>query len=473
MDIKSKVERSLYINSAALSSDNLSTYRLSFDQKLSHRMAMNAVTNSNAVKVALNREVVSQLPNRFSIEIESGDITHQKMSGRCWMFAALNTLRVRGMQSMKVKTLELSQSYIMFYDKLERSNYFLETILDNLDEDINSRLMMFLLSNPMGDGGQWDMFVNLVEKYGVVPQEVYPESISSSATQIMNVHINEKLREFACTLREEYKNSISLDDLRGSKQEMMETIYRILTIHNGVPPTEFCWSYRDKDDKFHQEEKAITPRAFLDKYIDINFDDYISLINCPTKDKPFNQHYTVSHLGNVVGGHAVSYVNVDIDVLKSATLETLRGGEAVWFGCDVGKYLSKDKGVLDLDAFQFDLLYHTDFNMDKAARVNYGHSRMGHAMLLTGAHEEASYNTNDKASDKRNAGGRKVTRWKVENSWGKDSGQDGFLVMGDTWFDEYLFQVVLPKDMVSAEVLAVLEQDPVVLPPWDPMGALA
>jgi len=345
----------------------------------------------------------------------------------------------------------------MFYDKLERANYFLENILKTLDEAQNSRLIMWLMSQPIEDGGQWDMFVNLVAKYGVVPKEAYPESISSSATNVMNAHLNEKLRQYAWELREKHTQGHSVKQLRALKAEMLSTIYRILTIHNGVPPKKFHWSYKDKDKAFHQHDGEITPKAFFKQYVDVNLDNYVSLLSCPTKDKPFNTHYTVAYLGNLTEGRETSYLNVKMDVMKKAALKSLKAGEAVWFGCDVGKQLAMGEGIIDTDSFAFEDFYSTCFSMDKAARVDYGHSQMTHAMLLTGVHEQ----------------GKKIARWKVENSWGKERGKEGFLVMGDAWFDEYVFQVVVPKKMVDKSLLKNLKKEPVALDPWDPMGSLA
>jgi len=441
----------------SISINDIHDMQESFNSRDANKIAMNAVCHGSALKVAMNRHIHSEFPMSFSTEIKSGDITNQKMSGRCWMFAGLNALRLKAIDKMKLKTFELSQSYIMFYDKLERSNYFLENILETLNEDITSRIVMHLLAKPIEDGGQWDMFVNLVEKYGVVPKDVYPESTSSSNTNVMNSHLNEKLREFALILRSEHQKNNSIEELRSLKSDMLQDIYKILTIHNGVPPESFHWGYKDKNDKFHQHNEKITPKGFFKKYIDVNLDDYVSLISCPTDDKPFNKNYTVSFLGNLVEGRKVSYLNVDIDTMKQAALKTLKNNNPVWFGCDVGKQLASDEGILDVNGFSFDLLYDTKFKMNKAQRVDYGHSLMTHAMLFTGVHEQNG----------------KTTRWKVENSWGEEKGKKGFLVMSDAWFDEYVFQVVVLKDNLDKKLLKEFENDPIVLKPWDPMGSLA
>jgi bleomycin hydrolase len=439
-----------------LSSKMISSFRSSFGSSDRNRMARNAVVNMGARKAGLNRDSMTRNNMTFSEEIETGDITNQKKSGRCWAFAGLNLLRLECMERMNLDSFELSQSYIMFWDKLEKANYFLENVLETLDEPTDSRLFMWLMDNPLEDGGQWDMFVNLVEKYGVVPKEVYPESASSSSTKDMNRHIKSKLREFASDLRSRHDRGASITELRDRKEDMLETIYRILSIHNDEPPRSFEWSWRDEDDEYH-DAGTLTPSEFYDEYIDVDLTDYVSLIHCPTHDKSFDTVYTVSYLGSVQEGRPVLYLNMNMNRIKEITIDLLEDDHPVWFGCDVGKQLARNNGVLDTETYQFDLLYDTEFQMDKGERVTYGHSRMTHAMLFTGVDLDE----------------RQPERWKVENSWGKKSGKQGFIVMDDSWFDEFLYQVVVPRQKLSDERLQLLDESPVELPPWDPMGALA
>lgn len=441
---------------AAVSRDSLEAFSRSFRDERANRVARNAVTNAKPKTVGFNRNAEVENVLTFSHELESGPITNQKRSGRCWAFAALNRLRLDCMEAMDLDSFELSQSYTMFWDKLEKANFFLENVLRTADRPTDSRLFMWLVDDPIDDAGQWDMFVNLVQKYGIVPKEVYPESTSSSSTRQMNAHITEKLREWAGELRERRAESAELEELRARKREMVETVYRMLAIHNGEPPRSFEWSWRDSDDEFHDTGEW-TPREFFDRFVEMELDDYVSLIHCPTADKPFGTTYTVDYLGNVAEGRPIRYLNVEIETLKGATRQCLEEEEAVWFGCDVGKYLHRSKGIIDPESFEFDLLYDTDFEMDKGERVTFGHSKMTHAMLFTGVHIEDD----------------RPVRWKVENSWGEDSGQKGFLVMSDEWFDEYLFQVVVPASSLPDEAQNALGDAPTVLPPWDPMGALA
>ena len=423
-----------------------------------NRLALNAVTQSDASAVALNREVVSQIDHTYSHLIETPEATNQKSSGRCWLFAGLNTLRLLAMKEMNVERFELSQSYLMFWDKLEKSNFFLESIIETVDEPLDGRLVQWLLANLVSDGGQWDMFVNLIEKYGVVPKSVMLETNSSSKSGLMNAALTAKLREDARDLRQLHGEGESAEALRQAKGRMMEDLYAMLCIHLGKPPSSFVWEWRDKDKAFHRHEGPITPRGFFEKYVGADLDDMVCLIHAPTQDKPYRKMYTVQYLGNVVGGHPVRYLNVDIEPLKQATAEMIVDGQVVWFGCDVGKSMERELGVLDPAIYDYELLYGTPFNLDKAARLDYGHSRMTHAMVLTGVDLDGS---------------GKPIKWRVENSWGTERGDKGYMLMSDSWFDEYVYEVAVSRRFLSADLLAVLDTEPVVLPPWDPMGALA
>lgn len=238
---------------------------------------------------------------------------------------------------------------------------------------------------------------------------------------------------------------------------MLEEVHKTLLIHNGIPPKKFYWNYTDKDDKFHSNDKEITPIEFKNKFINCNLDEYVSLINCPTQDKEFNKHYTVDFLGNVVGGDDISYVNVAIDIIKKAVIKTLKTGNTVWFGCDVSKNISMDKGILDTDIFSFEELYNVQFKMTKGESVEFGNSKITHAMLITGVHEE----------------GNKIVRWKVKNSWGEKKGKKGFLVMGDKWFDKYVYQVVVPKKNIDINISKILKTKPIKLDSWDAMRSIA
>ena len=437
--------------------EQLAVYEQAFDADLAKQVAMRAAASCGVVKAATNNEIFRKDRHQFSLSLEQGKITNQKQTGRCWMFAALNTMRFAVMKKLDLDTFELSQNYTLFYDKLEKSNYFLESILDTLEEPTGGRIIAHLLMAPLNDGGQWDMFCNLMEKYGAVPKDAMPETVPSSATREITGFLTRKLREFACVLRTGYQSGSSLEELRGQKDAMMQTIYNMLCIALGKPPKTFTLEVRNKKKEFFREE-GLTGKEFFQKYIGWNLSDYVSLINAPTADKPYHKTYTVKLLGNVVEGRPVKYLNLPVEDLKKAAIAQMQDGQPVWFGCDVGKCSLREGGVMDLDAIKAEDLFGTTFGMDKAQRLDYGESLMTHAMVFQGVDLDEN--------------GRPL-RWRVENSWGKDAGQDGYYVMSDDWFTEYTYQVVVNKKYLTQEQVEELAQEPIQLEPWDPMGSLA
>ncbi|KRN93335.1 aminopeptidase C [Pediococcus stilesii] len=394
----------------------------------------------------------------FSIDLDTGDVANQMQSGRCWMFAALNTMRHDMKNQFKVPgSFELSQSYTFFWDKFEKSNWFYENIIKTAALDTDDRKVAFLLNEPQGDGGQWDMLCAIIEKYGVVPQSAFPETYNSSKSREFDTLLNEKLRKDAITLRELVNSDASDEQIQERKQKMLSEVYRMASYSFGQPPVKFDWEYRDDSKAYHREE-GITPKEFFDKYIGWDLDEYISIINAPTADKPYDQTYTVEMLGNVVNGRQVKHLNLNMHDFKQAAINQLKSGESVWFGCDVGQHSeAREKGLLDLRVFAEDELFDIDISMSKAERLDYKESLMTHAMVLTGV---------DLVDGK-------PKKWKVENSWGKKVGEKGYMVMSDEWMDEYCYQVVVQKKFLTDAQRSAQSQEPTVLKPWDPMGSLA
>ena len=417
----------------------------------------NSIIKNGIEKTAFNNRSALDMQYSFSLEIETGKTTDQEKSGRCWMFAALNTFRYKISQEIKVKDFELSQNYPLFWDKFEKANYFLENIIETRNESPDSRIVMWLMANPVQDGGQWDMFAALMEKYGIVPKNIMPETFHSSNTRTMNGLLTLKLRESAQKLRDMSDNNVDEERLRQEKERILGKIYDMLVSFLGQPPDTFDFEYRDDKKKYHHEQ-GLTPITFYKKYVNIEPDDYISIINAPTKDKPFLKTYTVQYLGNVLGGQAVKYLNVDIETLKALTLKQLSANEPVWFGCDVGQMMDRDNGILDTDLYLFEDALGTTFRLDKRGRLDYGESLLTHAMVFTGVH----------LSDEGNP-----LRWKVENSWSEKSGKNGFFIMSDSWFDEFNYQAVIHRKHLTPELLRAFDQSPIILNPWDPMGSLA
>lgn len=440
-----------------ITAELLKSYSGEFRADRSNQVACDAVMTNGLNKSCLNHEARRRNPHTFSLSLKQGSVTNQKQSGRCWLFAAMNVMRSRIIQKWNLEDFELSQNYMLFWDKLEKSNYFLENILDTLQEPIGSRLLDFLLRDPVGDGGQWDMMANLVEKYGVVPKYAMPESAVSSSTREMGQVMTELLRRDAAVLRRMASGGADREALTAEKEKMLGEIYRILVICLGEPPRTVDFQVRDKEDHFIRD-CGLTPKQFFDKYVDLNLGDYISLINAPTSDKPFYHSYTVKMLGNVKEGRPVRYINLPIGELKEAAIAQMKDGEPVWFGCDVGPYSERETGLLDPDNYDYENTLQIRLDMTKAERLDYGQSLMTHAMVFQGVNLDPD--------------GR-PTRWRVENSWGDEPGQKGYYVMSDAWFDEYMYQVVVHKKYLNSRQLAVIDSEMTELNPWDPMGSLA
>ena len=441
----------------SLTNENIVKFSESFSSNPQYKMAMNAVAVNEINDLALDHETVVNATHNYSHVIKGPTPTPQGATGRCWIFAGMNTLRIYAMKKLNLKEFELSQTYMMFWDKLEKSNYFLENIIKTRDEPLDGRLVAHILSTIIPDAGQWDMLVNLIERYGVVPKSVMPETKSSMASRGMNRGIIAKLREYAKVLRDMNEAGASVEEMRAKKDDMLEVIYRMLCLHLGEAPREFYWQWTDKDGKFHRDGK-ITPKEFLKKYIDFDLSSYVCLINAPTKDKPYNKMYTVDYLGNVVGGHPVRYLNVDIEVMKKTTSDMVKDGKPVWFGCDAGKMSNRNLGLFVEGTYNYGAVYDTEFGLDKAGRLDYKQSQMTHAMVFVGV---------DIDDD------GKPRKWRVENSGGPQAGVKGYYVMDEPWFDEYMYEVLIDKNYLSPEHLAALETEPIHLKPWDPMGALA
>ena len=417
----------------------------------------NAVSHNGLLTSLEKRSSAIENNPVFSIDLTKDKVSNQKASGRCWMFAALNTFRHKMIAGFQLEEFELSQAHTFFWDKYEKSNWFLEQVLATADQDLTSRKVKFLLDTPQQDGGQWDMVVALFEKYGVVPKSVYPESISSSNSRELNQYLNKLLRQDAQILRDLVTSGADTAAIQAKKEELLQEIFNFLAMSLGLPPRTFDFSYRDKDNNFHNEN-GLTPQAFYKKYVDLQLDDYVSIINAPTTDKPYGKSYTVEMLGNVVGARDVRYLNVNMERLKELAIAQMQAGETVWFGSDVGQSSNRKAGVMVNDMYDFTSSMDIELTQDKAGRLDYSESLMTHAMVLTGV----DFDENGKS-----------TKWKVENSWGDKVGDKGYFVASDDWMDEYTYQIVVRKEFLTAEELAAYEAEPKVLAPWDPMGALA
>ena len=417
----------------------------------------NAISHNGLLASLEKRSAAVENTPIFSLDLTKDKVSDQKASGRCWMFAALNTFRHKMIAGFQLEDFELSQAHTFFWDKYEKSNWFLEQVLATADQELTSRKVKFLLDTPQQDGGQWDMVVALFEKYGVVPKSVYPESISSSNSRELNQILNKLLRQDAQILRELVSEGANSAELQAKKEELLQEVFNFLAMNLGLPPRQFDFSYRDKDNHFHSES-GLTPLTFYQKYVDLKLEDYVSIINAPTADKPYGRSYTVEMLGNVVGSKPVRYLNVEMDRLKELAIAQMQAGETVWFGSDVAQSSNRKAGVMAEGMHDFTASMDIRLTQDKAGRLDYSESLMTHAMVLTGV----DLDENGRAK-----------KWKVENSWGEKVGNKGYFVASDAWMDEYTYQIVVRKEFLTAAELAAYEEEPIVLAPWDPMGALA
>lgn len=462
-------------NASALSPSAMDGWSNEFVKNDKNLLAMNVTSNLGTLEAALSRNARLTHNHVYSIQLkeEGKPVTSQGSSGRCWIFAALNVMRLPFMKEQKIDTFEFSQAYMFFWDKFERCNWFLEQIIDTMSEqDIDSRLLQFLLSKPTEDGGQFDMIVNIVEKYGVVPKDAFPEIKCTEGSRRLNWIINTKLREFAKVLRllnkENKDKKDCLDTLRIEKNKQLKHLYSIFCIHFGVPPTAIKWAFRNKD-KEYAVLRADGGLDFYNKYVRKHFDtsEMVSIVNDPRNK--YDANYTVSRLNNVVNGtrKEVLYVNKESNALKEYIISELKKDKPVWFGCDVGKHFYGDDGIMDLKNFDYKLTFGVNFGLTKAERLQYGVSLMTHAMVFTGVDIDEDSG--------------KPTKWRVENSWGDKRGHKGYCLMTDEWFDEYMYQIIMPKSVLNDKDKKLYEDyekgvesaKPTVLPPWDPMGSLA
>lgn len=424
-----------------------------FNENFSNKLAMNAVGRVDLQELAINRDLVKSIDFSFSDELDvAPEATAQQKVGVCWVFAALNLMRYITQKKINVKSFEYSGPYLMFWDKFEKANYFLEKMIEFRDHDYDERNLSAFLSNPIPDGGDWYMFVNLVKKYGLVPASVMQHSSYSKDSTSHNELISAKLRQYAFTIRKMHKNGKTLEEIKEQRIRFTEEIYKILVICFGTPPMKFNWSYRNEDKVFFRE-KGITPHEFFDKYVQTDLDDYVCLWNCPLEDTPYNKTYTIAHTTKMVGGQNLLALNLNFEEFKKYAVMKLKNHEACVFSCDVGKDSLRKEGLLYKGIYNYDLIFQTDFDGSRSERLETGDAHMTHCMLIVGVDLEDD----------------KPVKWKVENSWGADVGKKGYFVMSDEWFDDHVYQLVVPKKYLDEEKLEMLKQEPTVLPIWHPM----
>ena len=440
---------SLFAGPGALTTRDIDKIHSSFEMDIHTRAMYNSITNNDISSLALNRDILRHHNEIFSDKIKSKGITNQKQSGRCWLFAGLNILRPKVIENNNLEKFEFSQNFLAFWDKLEKANCFLENIIEFADRDILEREMEFLLRKPIPDGGYWENVVNLVEKYGVVPKEIMPETNSSGNTSLMNKLISRKLRADAVKLRTMHKKRWPVGSIRAEKIEMLAQVYKMLVLNLGRPPTEFQWRFEDANSVV-SELRTYSPKSFYTELVDIDLRQYVDIFNDPSKE--YGKHYSINLTRNIRDGDDAHFANVKMQTLKEIAAKAVLDNDPIWFSCDVGKDQSREHGIMAMGLFDYDSIYMTDMAMTKAERSLFRESVPNHAMVFIGV-------------DMQNG---KPAKWLVENSWGDEKGSKGLWTIYDPWFDTNVYSIIVKKKYVPKEILDIYDQPAIKLPPWDP-----
>ncbi|MCB2222391.1 MAG: C1 family peptidase [Bacteroidetes bacterium] len=434
---------------ASIDEAMLKNFRETFQNDPGTEALQNAASANDLRSLVLNRSNLGKTDTYFSNRVKSAGITDQKSTGRCWLFTGLNVFRAKVIEDKNLEEFSFSQNFNFFYDQLEKSNLFLEGIIETADKPMDDKRVDWLFKNAIGDGGQWTGIVDIIGKYGLVPAEVFPESHNSENTSWMSRLIRRKLRGDGMELRQMHAAGKSPSELRKAKETMLADVYRILAITLGEPPTEFEWRYKDRDGNL-SELKTYTSKSFFEEFVGVDMNDYVMFMNDPSRE--FGKLYEIDYDRHMMEGGNWKYINLESEKLKEFAIQSILGNEAMYFSCDVGKQLDKDRGFLDVNNYNYNALFGVDFDMDKSERIQTFESGSTHGMALV-------------AVDLIDG---KPVKWLLENSWG-NTGFNGHLIMTDEWFDEYMFRLVIHKQYIDEETLNILELEPVLLPPWDPM----
>lgn len=438
-----------------LDKETLSKLNQNYKDDKKNDVIRHALSKSKLLDIIYVNETNNEIENKFSIDIKTMRVCNQKQSGRCWIFAGLNILREIIGEKLNVDFFELSQNYIAFFDKLEKINFTMTAIMELLDKEHDDRVLMHLLTNAVSDGGQWDMFANLVKKYGIVPKSAMMETSQSSATANSNQLINSTIRNFASQASKLYKEN-KFDEILDLRNDILSKLYNLLTNCFGIVPNKFDLEYVDKDNNYHLITN-LTPLEFFNTYIGDEINKYHSITNSPTKDKPYLKTYTIKYLGNVIEGKKVTHLNLSMEDMKQLIINQLKDNKPVWFGSDVSFYRDRDTGVWDSKSYDYVSTFGLDIKFDKGDMLDFFASAMNHAMVITGV----------------NLVDGKPTKWKIENSWGEDVGNKGYYIMSDDFFNRFVYQAVILEKYLTNEELLALKQEPKEYAPWDPMGTLA
>ena len=454
-------------NPSALSPDLVSTLRDSYKLSGEDLIRHNTVTNNAINKLALNRRVIAGEDGHFSHKIKTKGVTNQKSSGRCWMFAGLNVMRPKVIHEQELESFEFSTAYLQFWDKMEKSNLYLENIIELRGADRLDREWLLVNEWMVGDGGWWNYVVGLVGKYGVVPASVMPETHSSGNTGTMNTVLERLLRAEANLILAASKDGKDVDTLREIKKKSLAKVYRFLAINLGEPPTEFEWRYRtksrqDEDEKGPGEKtlppvaeeltewKTFTPQIFYREFVGLNLADFVCLYNDPSQK--LGEHYCFDRARNMAGSSDMNFVNVSSDEMKETGVKSILANEPMWFAVNMGFDQSTEHGLMEVDLFDYKTLFGIELDMSKADRAVFGAGASNHAMTLMGVDLKEG----------------KPRKWLVENSWGDEKGRKGQWTLYDDWFSEHVYNIIVNKKHVATETLAAFEKEAKVLPAWYP-----
>lgn len=435
--------------------EQIAAWSEEYQQNVQRRMATRAFAMCAMQDVMHVQEASNQMRQKFSLELKTLPVTNQKASGRCWLFAATNVLREKIAKDLNMKNFELSQAYLAFWDKFERCNFMLESIIETAAQPADSRDVQFILQTGVHDGGQWDMVVNVINKYGIMPRDVYDDTYQACHTRDTNYYLNRALKKAAAALRKMIAEGADAEAVQAEKNKVLGQCYGFLCSCYGEAPKTFTFEYVDKDGNYHNEGE-FNAMTFAEKYVGDCLSATVSIINAPTADKPYDKVFTIRMLGNVADGREVRHLNLDMDTFKQAIIAQMQAGKVVWFGSDVGHFGTRDAGIWDNNCFDAELFTGLDLDISKEDGLNYCFSAMNHAMVITGV----------------NLVDGKPTRWKIENSWGDEHGEKGYYICSDSWFDQYVYQAAVEKEYLG-EKAALCDQKAIVLQPWDPMGTLA
>ncbi|QSF13758.1 C1 family peptidase [Mycoplasma sp. Mirounga ES2805-ORL] len=432
----------------------IDSFYKSYLKKKENKIVENAATKNGVYNSTYNNDVKAFHNNEFSVEVKKAGITDQKNSGRCWIFAALNILKPITLNKLNVEEFEYSEAYVMFWEKMEKANVFLELIIEHPELNYGDRLFDMFLDFGAEDGGYWEWVEGLITKYGVVPKSVMPETYNSEKTyeliSILKVHLLSAAKD----LREAIKNKVSIEELRKMKQTFLQGVFDICAKSLGLPPKEFDFEYRDKDKKFQKISK-VTPLEFLEKYASLDYQKLINVVDDPRKENPKNRMLVAKHFKGVIEGRMLSSINADLNQIKEAVIKQLKDGEPVWFDCDMGPFIDRKLGIMDAQIYQIDEAFKIHNNLTKEDRVNFKLSLPNHAMTLVGV----DLDENDKP-----------IKWEVENSWGDENGAKGYFSMSDEWLNEYCFGFILNPKYVAQEILDARDKEPIIIEPWDPLS---